>query len=76
MDVQMPVLDGLSATRMLREREASAGAPRVPVIAMTANAMESDRDACMQAGMDDYLAKPFKGADLYATLARWLPLAG
>jgi CheY-like chemotaxis protein len=43
---------------------------------MTANAMESDRDACMQAGMDDYLAKPFKGADLYATLARWLPLAG
>ena len=75
MDVQMPVLDGLSATRMLREREQAAGLARVPVIAMTANAMESDRQACLDAGMDDYVAKPFKSAQLYAALARWLPAA-
>jgi signal transduction histidine kinase/DNA-binding response OmpR family regulator len=73
MDVQMPVLDGLSATRELREREQAGGQQRIPVIAMTANAMESDRDACLDAGMDDYIAKPFKSAQLYAALARWLP---
>lgn len=73
MDVQMPVLDGLSATRALREREQAQGGPRVPVIAMTANAMERDRETCLDAGMDDYIAKPFKSDGLYNTLARWLP---
>ena len=76
MDVQMPVLDGLSATRALREREQAAGGPHVPVVAMTANAMESDREACLEAGMDDYVAKPFKSSDLYAALLRWLPTGG
>jgi signal transduction histidine kinase/DNA-binding response OmpR family regulator len=76
MDVQMPVLDGLFATRTLRERERAAGTSRIPVIAMTANAMESDRDACLDAGMDDYIAKPFRSAELYAALARWLPAGG
>ncbi len=75
MDVQMPVLDGLSATRALRAREQAAGAARLPVIAMTANAMDSDREACLDAGMDDYVPKPFKSAQLYAALARWLPVA-
>jgi signal transduction histidine kinase/DNA-binding response OmpR family regulator len=75
MDVQMPVLDGLSATRALRERERAGGGGHLPVVAMTANAMERDRDACLAAGMDDYIAKPFKSATLYDTLARWLPVA-
>ncbi len=76
MDVQMPVLDGISATRRLREREQAARARRVPVVAMTANAMESDRQACLNAGMDDHVAKPFKSEQLYAALARWLPAGG
>lgn len=70
MDVQMPVLDGLSATRELRERERESGRPRTPVIAMTANAMSGDREACMAAGMDDYIAKPFRRDQLSSALAR------
>jgi CheY-like chemotaxis protein len=76
MDVQMPVLDGLSATRTLREREKAEGGRRIPVIAMTANAMESDRQACLDAGMDDYVSKPFRSEQLHAALARWLPAGG
>ncbi len=75
MDMQMPVLDGLGATRQWREREHREGLPHTPVIAMTANAMARDRDACLEAGMDDYLAKPVKLAELRETLARWLPVA-
>jgi CheY-like chemotaxis protein len=72
MDVQMPVMDGLTATRELRRREAEHNATRVPIIAMTANAMSSDRDACLGAGMDDYLAKPFNGEQMREVLARWI----
>ena len=72
MDVQMPVMDGLTATRALRRREAEQQGPRVPIIAMTANAMSSDRDACLAAGMDDYLAKPFNGGQIRDVLARWV----
>jgi signal transduction histidine kinase/CheY-like chemotaxis protein len=75
MDMQMPVLDGLGATRQWRERERREGRSRIPIIAMTANAMATDRDACLDAGMDDYLAKPVKLAELRETLARWLPVA-
>ena len=75
MDMQMPVLDGLGATRHWREREHREGRLHTPIIAMTANAMAADRDACLDAGMDDYLAKPVKLADLSETLARWLPVA-
>jgi len=73
MDVQMPVMDGLSATRSLRQREAQEGTARLPIVAMTANAMSDDRDTCLNAGMDDYLSKPFKREQLRAMVARWLP---
>ncbi|MBI3931922.1 MAG: GAF domain-containing protein [Acidobacteria bacterium] len=70
MDVQMPELDGLEATRRLRERWGPPG--RGPaVIAMTANALEEDRRQCLDAGMDDYLAKPLRVGELQAALMRW-----
>jgi len=71
MDCQMPHMDGLEATRQLRVREQRSGA-HVPVIAMTANAMEGDREHCLAAGMDDYLAKPILSPELYAKVERWL----
>jgi CheY-like chemotaxis protein/HPt (histidine-containing phosphotransfer) domain-containing protein len=72
MDCQMPELDGFAATVALREGE--AGSDRhLPVIAVTANAMKGDRERCVAAGMDDYLAKPYTGEALLAVLARWLP---
>ena len=73
MDCQMPRMDGFQATRALREREHASRSPRVPVIALTANAMTGDRDQCLAAGMDDYLSKPFTSTQLLLTLSRWLP---
>ena len=70
MDVQMPELDGIEATRMIRQWETASGSPRVPVIALTAHALSSDRDACLAAGMDGYLSKPVRSEELQATLAR------
>jgi PAS domain S-box-containing protein len=70
MDCQMPNLDGLSATKAIREEERCSGA-HVPIAAMTANAFAEDRDACIAAGMDDYLAKPVRLGDLRAMIERW-----
>jgi CheY-like chemotaxis protein len=72
MDCQMPVLDGYAATRRLRADGQAARDPRVLVIAMTANAMQGDREACLAAGMDDYLTKPLTVAQLREVLGRWL----
>ncbi|WP_295449221.1 response regulator [uncultured Thiodictyon sp.] len=72
MDVQMPVMDGFAATRELRSREQHSGGPRLPVIAMTANAMSGDRDLCLAAGMDDYIPKPVRLAELHRVLDHWL----
>ncbi len=69
MDVQMPGTDGLEATRMIRQRLG----PTMPIVAMTANAFEEDRRACLAAGMNDHVGKPVDPAVLYATLLRWLP---
>ena len=73
MDMQMPVMDGLVATRLLRAQTAFAA---LPVIAMTANAMESDRQACLQAGMNDHISKPIEPDQLFAMLLQWLRPAG
>jgi signal transduction histidine kinase/ligand-binding sensor domain-containing protein/CheY-like chemotaxis protein len=71
MDCRMPVMDGYAATVELRRREGSG--PRVPVIALTADTTSAARDACLVAGMDDYLGKPFSRATLRAALGRWIP---
>ncbi len=73
MDIQMPGMDGFAATQIIREQEKSQGTQRLPIIAMTANAMSGDREACLSAGMDDYIAKPVKLDRLHSLLSRWLP---
>ena len=74
MDVQMPGLDGLEATRRIREREQRTG-EHVPIVVLTAHAMKGDRERCLAAGADDYLAKPIAPASLAAVLDRYLVLS-
>lgn len=64
MDIQMQGMDGFEVTRLIRERERQQSLPHTPIVAMTAYAMVDDRKKCLAAGMDDYLAKPFKESDL------------
>ena len=74
MDCQMPEMDGYEATRAIRKLESEKpDRRRLPIIAMTANAMEGDRALCLEAGMDDYLAKPIEYSTLETRLAQWLP---
>jgi len=74
MDVQMPEMDGLEATAAIRARQARSGR-HVPIIAMTAHAMKGDRERCLAAGMDDYISKPIRAAQLVATIERVLASA-
>ncbi|HEY5994311.1 MAG TPA: PAS domain S-box protein [Gallionellaceae bacterium] len=69
MDVQMPLMDGLEATRRIRANQAYAS---MPVIAVTANALEEERQRCLEAGMNDFITKPLRPETLYAVLAKWL----
>ena len=75
MDMQMPNLDGLEATGLLRERERLLGLPRQAVVAMTAHAMKGDRERCLAAGCDEYVAKPIRPRDLFDAIDRSLALA-
>jgi two-component system sensor histidine kinase/response regulator len=71
MDAQMPVLDGLAATAEIRRQEAAAGqGTHVPIVAMTARTMKGDREACLAAGMDDYVSKPIRRQELQLAIAR------
>ncbi|MGB5599571.1 MAG: response regulator, partial [Thiothrix litoralis] len=70
MDMQMPVMDGIEASLQIRQQEQARGLMSTPIIALTANAMSSDRDRCLAAGMDDFLSKPFNAQDLLDVLMR------
>ena len=76
MDVQMPVLDGYAATTRIREWETAHGARRVPIIALTADAYEEDKQRSLASGMDDFLSKPVNFKQLQEMLARWRAEAG
>lgn len=73
MDIQMPVMDGFEVTRMIRHREAAEGLSRLPIIALTADAFEDDRQHCLDAGMDDFLAKPVELKVLRSIMTQRLP---
>jgi signal transduction histidine kinase/DNA-binding response OmpR family regulator len=75
MDIQMPDLDGYETTRAIRRWEAARGRRPVPIVAMTANTLEGDRERCLEAGMDDYVAKPVRLAALAEVLGHWLGAA-
>ncbi|MCL4746029.1 MAG: response regulator [Burkholderiaceae bacterium] len=79
MDVHMPEMDGIEATIAIRARERAAGAGaarRCPIVALTASAMTQDVDLCFEAGMDDFVSKPFRRSDMSRVLSRWAPAAG
>jgi len=72
MDLQMPVMDGLTATREIRSREAAQGRSPIPIIAVTANAMAHHVDECLRAGMHAHVAKPIRAPELFETMTRLL----
>jgi CheY-like chemotaxis protein len=74
MDVQMPELDGFEATTAIRERERGTG-QRIPIVAMTAYALKGDRERCLTAGMDGYVAKPIRAQELFAAIGKLYPVA-
>lgn len=74
MDMEMPVMNGLEATRMIRDSHPPLACKDIPIIAITANALEGVRESCLAAGMNDYISKPIMTAELEAVLSRWLPV--
>jgi CheY-like chemotaxis protein len=68
----MPEMDGFEATRQIRELEKQSNSTRIPIVALTANAMQQDRDECLNAGMDDHLSKPYSRLQMREVLVRWL----
>jgi CheY-like chemotaxis protein len=76
MDVVMPEMDGFDATIQIRSPASNVMNHRVPVIAMTANAMKGDREKCLEAGMDDYISKPVKPQELLDVVEKWARKAG
>jgi len=76
MDMQMPEMDGLDATRQIRGPQSAALNPQLPIIAMTASAMQGDQEKCLAAGMNDYVSKPVNPASLALVLDQWLPREG
>ncbi len=72
MDCQMPIMDGLEATQKIRSYEDTQGLTKTPIIAITANGAIGYRDTCLEVGMDDYVAKPFKIDELILTMNHWL----
>jgi CheY-like chemotaxis protein len=72
MDWRMPDMDGLECTRQIRARESNTGS-HLPIVAMTANVMDEDRQACLDSGMDDYMSKPFNTDQFRDMLVRWVP---
>jgi CheY-like chemotaxis protein len=72
MDVQMPQMDGFEATQAIREAEQTSG-NHLPIIALTAHAMKGDEERCLAAGMDGYISKPIRAAELFAVLERLVP---
>jgi CheY-like chemotaxis protein len=76
MDMQMPEMDGLEATRRIRDPQTAIPNRSIPIVAMTANAMQSDREMCLEAGMNDYITKPVSPAALAGAIEKWLPEAG
>lgn len=73
MDCNMPVMDGYEASRRIRQ---SGRWPELPIVALTANAMPEERERCRAAGMNDYLAKPFRREELLALVDHWVPFSG
>ena len=73
MDVQMPVMDGLEATRKIREKEKKNGTPPITIVAMTAHAMKGDRETCLESGMNDYTTKPVSQKSISDVLEKWAP---
>jgi len=74
MDLNMPVMDGYGATEQIRQRERRNNQPRLPIIALTADAYEEDRQRCLAVGMDDFLTKPIALDALQSALRKWLPM--
>lgn len=71
MDYHLPRVNGLEATKRIREREARSATPRIPIVGLTASAMPAERAACLRSGMDDVLLKPFRLEELQSMVARW-----